>query len=524
MVLNKIEFDESNNIFFYIQNDNDDYVPFLLKRITPDNWKYSCGEILLKNSGASYVFNLNDLFYRVNLYKEEVFDLYLFKPKMSIKKAVKIEGFEFDKKEITISNDFCNINLTVYKNGTNGLSIKVICDKLDKFKLKKADETENALRFKIDTEIPSNSYKVILARRSTVGHEAKYDGFIEIPHLDNAFTLNKNIISDYILKNKETWDFAAVADNRIFTFIADDDFSCEYFDVNDEYSAKIYTSQNIYACLYVKRSGPRKQNKIKVSVLGSCFTRQAFNSAEFMNEDYKKMYEIGLTAFQHSFIQLMGDPIPYEHDDLYGKPNKFVERYGDMILSNTYLSQLKEYSPDYLMIDAYVDSRAPIIPLGDNKYYTKVSFLNDTDFFKKLDSSVYYDLNSDERFELFKSAVDKFADYMQKEMPDLKIVVVRSYMAVNKVENGQTIPWEKEKLPFIKYQREISDRNHDYLISKIKNVKVIDLRDDKYSTEHNPWLDYDFNHLSSQYYKDVLNMFNKIVLQDILKGDLIINE
>ena len=66
--------------------------------------------------------------------------------------------------------------------------------------------------------------------------------------------------------------------------------------------------------------------------------------------------------------------------------------------------------------------------------------------------------------------------------------------------------------------RKIWQRNDDYFIEKIPEARIIDMRKD-YISFKSPNLSFSTNHFTDDYYKDVLNKFNKIVLQDLLKEE-----
>lgn len=519
MILKSFNINYSNIIHFYFDKNETNYQPYFLKRVTADIWKYNSAEIAIENNDNDYSLDLNKLFDLLNPYKEEVFDLYLYKTKIGYKKSIVFEQEDFKEQKLQIKNDFCDMKLTLYKNGSKGFSIKVVCENLNTFKIKFLSEDKNSIKLEVSTDF-QNPYQIMLARRSTFLHENKYDFFVELDQKNNIITLNKKNLVNNVQKDGETYDFVAKVNEKLFTFISDESFKTEYFENDDEYSAKLFLSEKKFAGIYLKRTGPKTQKKIKVAVLGSCFSREVFHSIDFFNEDYKKFYEVGLTGFHQSFIDIMSKPINYDPKDLESSDDKTLKIYGKDFLEKTFLQKIVQYKPQYLIIDTYVDNNAKIIDLKNGSYITRVFYLENTDFIKKINTDDYYAMNSAERFELYKKSVSEFISFMNKNLPKTKIIILRAHLTTKKKEDNIISSWDKDKLDYILYEREIADKNNDYLVSQLPSAKIIDMRGDNFYTDKKAPMSFGPSHMNSEYYKEVLNKFNKIVLQDILKGDI----
>src|ERR671920_227614 len=124
---------------------------------------------------------------------------------------------------------------------------------------------------------------------------------------------------------------------------------------------------------------------IKIAVMGSCITRDNFNSR--FNTDYKQAYEAVLMQNQSSLISLMSKPLQVPADQIsvgseYDRWNVRTD------LSKEFLDQVAELAPDYLILDFFGDVHFGVLDLGDGRYITNNRWkLWPTPFYKQLQES-----------------------------------------------------------------------------------------------------------------------------------------
>ena len=101
-------------------------------------------------------------------------------------------------------------------------------------------------------------------------------------------------------------------------------------------------------------------------------------------------------------------------------------------------------------------------------------------------------------------------------MPLERVILVKARRAINRIDNGIVSQWPEHE--YIKYANLIWELIEELFEQIIPEARIIDMRNEKkYISQKQSPLTYSPQHLVSEYYKDLMNKFNKIVLLDILK-------
>ena len=108
--------------------------------------------------------------------------------------------------------------------------------------------------------------------------------------------------------------------------------------------------------------------KIKVGILGSCVSRDVFNSQFIPN--YKDFFEVTISAPRISMISLMQDPLDVDKNSLKILPNtrENVARSNFILydLNRNLLVDLIEKEIDYLVIDNYFEVTMGVMYFQDD--------------------------------------------------------------------------------------------------------------------------------------------------------------
>lgn len=257
------------------------------------------------------------------------------------------------------------------------------------------------------------------------------------------------------------------------------------------------------------------RQKIKLAVIGSCFSRQAFRSDKIYNPDYKKFYEVGLTFYHMSIPSMVSDPIEFDEKDFVNSENqKDLLKYGFDSFKKDCFDKIKDYNPDYVIIENYPSITNNLYEIDGAKYIDNNYYLKNTDAIKKIKNKRLISNCSKEFFEIFKKSVDKFKQKIESVIDLSKVILIRSQPALKKKEGDKTSDWDSQQV--ILMRRYLWNKFDNYFVSNVPRIKIIDLRDEKYISEKIEGMAFQSNHLSQQYYKDEFNEFNKIVLYDLI--------
>ena len=112
---------------------------------------------------------------------------------------------------------------------------------------------------------------------------------------DNS--INKNIILEKLPDLDADYDDL---ENKLKNINTKINFSSENKEI------EIFENNKNELVLKVKE---RTSNKIRIAVLGSCYSRNMFNSGEYFNPNYKDIYDVVFTQFHSSVISAVSSPV-----------------------------------------------------------------------------------------------------------------------------------------------------------------------------------------------------------------------
>lgn len=516
---------ESNTIGFKIFNVGK-YVPYIFKRITIDNYKYFDARIpLLGKTDEWFVGNIEELL--PYLYEEKPIrcDLVGFREENESVEGIQCKD-DFALQEYTINVENGEMIFQVYKNAAKGISffVKFVPKwRISMFHIAQGDES---VAFQVVANF-DKPFSLYLMRRANTEHDYSYDCEIEMENDvvkkgDYIFTVFfRDLLKGYCNNCNEIWDFVAKVDGKMFPVFADEKkYASPYFDINDDFKARFFVSEKKYGSLYTKEGTNGLQRKIKVAIMGSCYTKEAFHSIAHTNPTYKRIYENNLMSFHQSIIAMMSKPIPFKKQELKGHSQDLIDKYAAQMFNKTFLNDLRSYNADYLIIDNYIESAALLFEVSDTQYITESFFLADTEALKRLKTTHKYGISNEKRFALYQKAVDNFSKEIRKIMPESHIIIVRAWPATQKIEDGIVSNWNE--IDWIRYVRKLWERNDNYLIKKLPKARVIDMRSNKYKSVRSTELSFNINHLQSEYYRELMGKINELVLQNIIKGNGVI--
>ncbi|EOQ19531.1 hypothetical protein KOY_01831 [Bacillus cereus VDM021] len=379
-----------------------------------------------------------------------------------------------------------------------------------------------------------NSY-IVLKKRYTANGELVY--FEEkaqmLNILNSCFEINLNVpelLKDQKIRHKDIWDVFV----RLTTFdgrTVDVELSpekqieiykCTYemMRENREWNFKPYVNGNKSFSIYFVESGKLSEDAIEIAVLGSCFSRNAFNSRDYFNPGYKKHYNCSLTQFHSSIISLMSNSVSIDmkkFEDVTDKNKEFIR----CDFEKDFFAKLKEAKPDYLIIDLYADAARDLIKVNDESYISASMVLRGSQYFKELmDYEFIGHSNNQLYFEIWKTYMEKFAEKVKEILPEDRIILNIGGFTYKYVDIDGTV----KKFP----RSEIIKRNNyfwellnGWFMQSIPNCKVINLKDTNYIGQHNHPFGNTFSHYQPGYYKEFMSRLNKLVMQDLQKKSMV---
>jgi hypothetical protein len=279
------------------------------------------------------------------------------------------------------------------------------------------------------------------------------------------------------------------------------------------------------------------QRLISVAVLGSCISRDNFNSR--FNPEYKQAYECVLMQNQSSLISLMSKGFELSDEQL-GDGNDYDRWNVTTDLSKEFLDRIGELAPDYLILDFFGDVHFGCLDLGDGRYITNNRWkLWPTPYYRELEAagpprSLRLDQDTDEYLRLWRDAYDRLVQHLQRVAPDTTVVVHRGHntdlLALPDADAPVSLSGsgrlQRLDVPLL---NRLWAQLDDYAVSST-GFDQIDLTGKDYPTspEH-PWGPY-YVHYSMDYYADFLAALSTLHLRHLLSrpenrpGDVVLDQ
>lgn len=175
-------------------------------------------------------------------------------------------------------------------------------------------------------------------------------------------------------------------------------------------------------------------SKPKVSVIGSCVSRDLFNGK--LNPTWRTGYELLGTFYQMSLISLMSDSIPVpEVLNEQMDSHSFACTSADF--RKDFLQELALKKPDVLLVDLRIDARFGVLQVGNSWITNNQWKIGQTDYYEQLNDNLRLSMfeNKANFIKLFEKSVIKFRDFLSACIPECKIFL-NSARGVNFYRNG----------------------------------------------------------------------------------------
>ncbi|MGJ8730359.1 DUF6270 domain-containing protein [Listeria aquatica] len=249
-----------------------------------------------------------------------------------------------------------------------------------------------------------------------------------------------------------------------------------------------------------------KQEPKDLVVMGTCFSRNAFNTSPYFNPDYKSFFNIQFTQTHTSLISATtpaySEGIPFDqYADTFTKTE--LENVKDDFRKD-FFERLHEAQPDYFLIDLYPDAIRPIIWLDEKSAITGSYILEGSPLFDVIPCQEILDHTDDEAFyQVWKKHADEFLAKLLKIIPEEHVILNKGGFTYKYYDENQKVIAYKNKMAIEKAQL-LWDRLNNYFLSVAPNVRVIDFSNKGYIGDFYYPFGHSFSHFESGYYKDLL--------------------
>lgn len=251
----------------------------------------------------------------------------------------------------------------------------------------------------------------------------------------------------------------------------------------------------------------------KVAVLGSCMTRDIFNSK--FNLHYKKYFHCVLTQNQTSMISLMSMPAKHEVGKIDNLESYHVWNVRTD-LNKEFLQKIVVLKPEVLVMDFFADVYFGVLQIQEGTYITNNKWkLWKTSYYKELldKKELHLKNDPDVYMQLWKDSIDRFFQYIQPRLPTTKIIVVNAkfvnqYLSISDNKTYKISELKKDNLN-VEFANEYMLRMNQYVLDQY-NAICLDMTNKNYiSYDEHPWGPF-YVHYTMDYYRDALNRLTRL--------------
>ena len=227
----------------------------------------------------------------------------------------------------------------------------------------------------------------------------------------------------------ESTSAAGLLRSRIQYRLVQDDFDRLAGLVPGDYHVHLYSrSSRLHedllgsATLSVQQEPGFSQNILNVGVIGSCVTRDNFNSR--VSAEWQSRYRLTGQFYQMSFVSLFSEPISIDESALLD-----IDEHSRICtipdFTKSYLTELQNSPPDVLIIDFRTDVRFAVVKYGDSYFTDNLWKIARSEYYEQFKQCSRVSIKSDykEYTRLFRKACLSFAEFRNKFLANTKIIL-----------------------------------------------------------------------------------------------------
>lgn len=251
---------------------------------------------------------------------------------------------------------------------------------------------------------------------------------------------------------------------------------------------------------------------VNLAILGTCYTRGAFNSSPYFNPGYKEKYTITFTQFHSSIPSLMSRPVSFP-ENFFDDKKPIEKDYLACDFEKLFFDRLSETKADYFLFDLYPDAVRDLVVYDDQHMITGSFYLRNRAFLQSLAGKARFISHDDEKefLNYWCPAADAFADKIVQFFPQERIVLQKARMINRYFDKHHQIKYFDDQLDLVKRSNMYFQFMESYLLHRLPHIHTIDLNHYGYIGRFDHPYGQSTNHYEPDYYRKLIQELDKIV-------------
>ena len=258
--------------------------------------------------------------------------------------------------------------------------------------------------------------------------------------------------------------------------------------------------------------------KTKIAVLGSCISRDLFNS--YFVPNYKEFFEVTMDAQRTSIISLMQSPLSIDKKFLDITPttrkNKARTKYITHDLNKIFLKNLIENNNiEYLIIDNYFEFLFGIL-YSENTIITNNFWdLPETQFYKNTSDKFILKINEnfEEYFCIWSKYCDLFFKFLAVYCPNIKVILNQARETDKVMKSDGTSYINSDFTNTMDVANPLLEKLDSYIMNNF-NVNVLKFDYENTFCDENHIWGFAPMHYNKTYHSSIFNTLKNIVYED----------
>lgn len=258
--------------------------------------------------------------------------------------------------------------------------------------------------------------------------------------------------------------------------------------------------------------------KTKIAVLGSCVSRDLFNS--YFVPNYKEFFEVRMDAQRTSMISLMQNPFDIDKKLLnippYNRKNNARTKYITHDLNKVFLKNLIENDDiDYLIIDNYFEFLFGILYFDDTIITNNFWDLPETQFYKNISNKLCLNIHDyfDEYFCIWSKYCDLFFKFLTLYCPNIKVILNQARETDKVMKSDGTSYINSDFTKTMNIANPLLEKLDSYIMNNF-NVNVLKFDYDNTFCDENHIWGFAPMHYNKNYHSSIFNKIRNIVDED----------
>lgn len=258
---------------------------------------------------------------------------------------------------------------------------------------------------------------------------------------------------------------------------------------------------------------------VNLAILGSCYTRGAFNSSPYFNPGYKDKYTITFTQFHSSIPSLMSRPVSFP-DDFFRDKKAIEKDYLKSDFEKLFFEKLSEAKAEYFLFDLYPDAVRDLVVYDDQHIVTGNFYLRNRPFLQSLTGKARFISHDDEQAFLnyWCPAADAFADAIVRFFPQERIILQKARMINRYYDPNYQIKFFSDQLNLVKRSNMYFQFMESYLLHRLPHIHTIDLNRYGYIGRFDHPDGQSTNHYEPDYYRKLVRELDRIIFEQDQTG------